>query len=230
MKKKNCLFFSILFSALAVVAQDDPVVMHVNGIPVTRSEFEYNYNKNNAEGVIDKKTVEEYAQLFINYKLKVQAAMDAHLDTLTSFQKEFRTYRDQQIRPMLVPETVMEEECKAYYARMLSSLQGKDLIRPAHIFLRLPQRATKAEQEAMKARIDSVYTALKAGADFAELARKISQDPQSAKQGGLLPWIGPNQTLKEFEDVAYSLEVGSYSTPFLSTVGYHIIKLEGKRA
>jgi hypothetical protein len=96
--------------------------------------------------------------------------------------------------------------------------------------LRLPQRATKAEQEAMKARIDSVYTALKAGADFAELARKISQDPQSAKQGGLLPWIGPNQTLKEFEDVAYSLEVGSYSTPFLSTVGYHIIKLEGKRA
>lgn len=230
MKKKICLFFSILFSALAVVAQDDPVVMHVNGIPVTRSEFEYNYNKNNAEGVIDKKTVEEYAQLFINYKLKVQAAMDAHLDTLTSFQKEFRTYRDQQIRPMLVPETVMEEECKAYYARMLSSLQGKDLIRPAHIFLRLPQRATKAEQETMKARIDSVYTALKAGADFAELARKISQDPQSAKQGGLLPWIGPNQTLKEFEDVAYSLEVGSYSTPFLSTVGYHIIKLEGKRA
>ena len=45
--------------------------------------------------------------------------------------------------------------------------------------------------------------ALRAGADFAEWARKISQDPHSAKQGGLLPWIGPNQTLKEFEDVAY---------------------------
>lgn len=220
----------MLFWGSSVMAQDDPVVMHVNGVPVTRSEFEYNYNKNNVEGVIDKKTVEEYAQLFINYKLKVLAALDARLDTLTSFQKEFRTYRDQQIRPMLVPETVMEDECKAYYARMLASLQGKDLIRPAHIFLRVPQRATKEEQEKAKVRIDSVYAALNAGADFAELARGISQDPQSARQGGLLPWIGPNQTLKEFEDVAYSLEVGGVSAPFLSTVGYHIIKLEGKKS
>ena len=228
MKKILCSFL-FLVAGIGANAQDDPIVMHVNGQPVPRSEFEYNYNKNNSEGVLDKKNVEEYAQLFVNYKLKVQAALDNHLDTLSSYQKEFHQYRDQQIRPLLIPHTAMEDECKKYYDQMLASLQGKELLQPAHIFLRVPQAATEDVQAAAKARIDSVAQELKNGADFAELAKKVSQDPGSAARGGLLPWIGPNQTLKEFEDVAYSLEVGQVSEPFLSTVGYHIIKLMDKK-
>ena len=100
---------------MSAAAQEDPIVMRINGVPVTRSEFEYNYNKNNSEGVIDKKNVEEYADLFVNYKLKVQAALDDHLDTLSSYQKEFRQYRDQQIRPLLIPEGAKEKEYKDYY-------------------------------------------------------------------------------------------------------------------
>lgn len=228
MKKILCSFL-FLVAGIGANAQDDPIVMHVNGQPVPRSEFEYNYNKNNSEGVLDKKNVEEYARLFVNYKLKVQAALDNHLDTLSSYQKEFHQYRDQQIRPLLIPHNAMEDECKKYYDQMLASLQGKELLQPAHIFLRVPQAATEDVQAAAKARIDSVAQELKNGADFAELAKKVSQDPGSAARGGLLPWIGPNQTLKEFEDVAYSLEVGQVSEPFLSTVGYHIIKLMDKK-
>lgn len=228
MKRIFILIFNlgVIFSAFA---QDDPIVMHINGQPVPRSEFEYNYNKNNSEGVLDKKNIEEYAQLFVNYKLKVLAALDNHLDTLSSYQKEFRQYRDQQIRPLLIPQNAMEEECQKYYAQMLASLQGKELLQPSHIFIRVPQAATEDEQASAKAKIDSVYQEIKNGADFAELAKKVSQDPGSAARGGMLPWIGPNQTLKEFEDVAYKLEVGQVSEPFLSTVGYHIIKLMGKK-
>ncbi|MDE5948539.1 MAG: peptidylprolyl isomerase, partial [Prevotella sp.] len=88
------LFAAMLMACGTVCAQsDDPTVMTINGQPVTRSEFEYSYNKNNAEGVIDKKTVDEYAELFVNYKLKVAAALDARLDTLFSFRKEFAQYR-----------------------------------------------------------------------------------------------------------------------------------------
>jgi peptidyl-prolyl cis-trans isomerase SurA len=65
-----------------MVAQDnDPIVMRVNGKNVTRSEFEYNYNKNNNDNVVEKKTIEEYVDLFVNYKLKVEAALDACYDT-----------------------------------------------------------------------------------------------------------------------------------------------------
>ena len=85
---------ALLSSTMVFAQQNDPVIMTVNGQPINRSEFEYSYNKNNTEGVIDKKSVEEYVDLFINYKLKVQAALDAKLDTLTSFKQEFMTYRD----------------------------------------------------------------------------------------------------------------------------------------
>lgn len=227
--KKTLLLLLILACGISLHAEDDPVVMRVNGQPVTRSEFEYNYNKNNGEGVVDKKSVEEYAELYADYKLKVQAAKDAHLDTLSSFLKEFRLYRDQQIRPLLIPAGAIDSECRSYYDRILASLEGKELLQVAHIFLRVPQNASQQEQEAVKVRIDSVYAALQAGADFAELAKQVSQEPQTAARGGVLPWIGPNQTLKEFEDVAYSLEVGQYSQPFLSTVGYHVVKLLAKK-
>ena len=53
--------------------------MKIAGQPITRSEFEYSYNKNNSEGVIDKKSVTDYVDLFINYKLKVQAALDERM-------------------------------------------------------------------------------------------------------------------------------------------------------
>lgn len=227
--KKVFLLLCLILTTSVAVAQDDPIVMHINKQAVPRSEFEYNFNKNNTDGVIDKKSIEEYAELFINYKLKVLSAEDAKLDTLTSFQKEFRTYRDQQIRPLLLPQTAMEEQCRRYYDKMVESLQGKSLLKPAHIFIRVPQQADAIVQEKAKAKIDSIYEALKGGADFATLAKEHSEDPNTAVRGGELPWIGPNQTLKEFEDTAYSLELNAYSEPFLSTVGYHVVKLLDKK-
>ena len=108
---KSIFLVAVLaLGSAAAMAQDDPTIMTINGQPVSRSEFEYSYNKNNADGVIDKKTVDEYVDLFVNYKLKVAAAIDAKLDTLTSFKKEFAQYRDQQIRPSLVLDSDVEAE------------------------------------------------------------------------------------------------------------------------
>lgn len=227
--KKLFISFALAVATMTATAQEDPIVMRINGEPVTRSEFEYNYNKNNSEGVIDKKNVEEYTELFVNYKLKVLAALDDHLDTLSSYKKEFRTYRDQQIRPLLVPEGAKEKECRAYYDGMIERLEGKQLLQPAHILIHLTQDATEEQRAAAKVRIDSVYQALKDGADFAELAKSVSQDPGSAARGGMLPWIGPNQLVKEFEDVAYSLEVNEISEPFLMPFGYDVVKLIGRK-
>lgn len=220
--------FSFVFYLLSqsISAQSsDPVVMRINGKDVTRSEFEYNYNKNNTDGVIDQKSVEEYAELFINYKLKVEAALDAHFDTLSSYQQEFRSYRDQQIRPLLVTPEAEEAEVRSYYDNMLSQLEGKELIQPAHIYIRVQQQATTEEQNKAKERIDSIYAELNGGQDFAQLAQQFSEDQGTARRGGIIGWVAPHQLLKELEDVAYSLKVGETSAPMLSTVGWHIIKL-----
>ena len=80
MKRISAVLMGVCFSLMALAQGNDPVVMRINGKDVPRSEFEYHFNKNNAEGVVDKKGLEEYVELFINYKLKVQAAEDDQLD------------------------------------------------------------------------------------------------------------------------------------------------------
>ncbi len=221
---KKLLISVLLLTATAVQAQkNDPVIMKVAGVDVPRSEFEYSYNKNNTDGVIDKKTVEEYVDLFVNYKLKVQAALDARIDTTTAFLNEFAQYRDQQIRPTFVTDDDMLAEAHNVYDQTVKNIGPDGLVQASHILILIPQKATEAQQQDAKRRIDSVYTALKAGADFEALAKQVSQDPGSAQRGGMLGWFSRNQMVKEFEDVAFSLQPGEMSAPFLSSFGWHII-------
>lgn len=227
--RRMLLSAAMLVACGIACAQDDPTIMTINGQPVLRSEFEYSYNKNNTEGVIDKKTVSEYVDLFVNYKLKVAAALDARLDTLTSFKKEFAQYRDQQIRPTMITDEDVEREAMRIYENTKNNIGERGLIRPAHIFLQVPQQAPQEDIDKAKVRIDSIYNAIKGGADFGELARTLSQDPGSSRMGGELPWISPGQTLKEFEDVAYTLQPGDMSEPFLSPAGYHIVLMKERK-
>lgn len=220
---------ALLFCGSMSYAQNDPTVMTINGEPVSRSEFEYSYNKNNGDNVLDKKSVADYVELFINYKLKVVAAKEARLDTLSSFKNEFAGYRDQQIRPSFITDADVETEARKIYVETQQRVDAQGgLVKPAHILMLLPQKATKAQEETAARRIDSIYQALKAGADFDALARNLSDDKGSARNGGELPWIQHGQTLKEFEDVAFSLKKGEMSKPFLSPAGYHIVLLKDK--
>ncbi|MBO7577490.1 MAG: peptidylprolyl isomerase [Prevotella sp.] len=229
MKTRLIMASMLLMAAAANAQNNDPTIMTVNGQPVPRSEFEYSYNKNNSEGVIDKKSVDEYVDLFVNYKLKVQAAKDARLDTLTSFKDEFAMYRDQQIKPSFVTDEGMLREAQKVYNDTKESIGPRGLIMPAHILMHVEQQAPAEEMQKAKVRIDSIYTALKNGADFADLAKRLSQDPGSAVNGGALPWIGPGQTVKEFEDQAYALQKGEMSQPFQSPYGYHIILMKDRK-
>jgi len=230
MKLKMLLAACLMSAAANAQTTTDPVIMTVNGQPVPRSEFEYSYNKNNSEGVIDKKSVEEYVDLFINYKLKVCAALDAKIDTLSSFKAEFAQYRDQQLLPAIVTDDDMEAEARKVYDETVERIGPDGLLQTAHILIRVPQQGTEAELKAAKTRIDSVYQALKKGADFSELAKKVSQDPGTARQGGLLPFVQRGQLVKEYEDAAYALkDSGDVSGIVESPFGYHIIQLRGRK-
>ena len=228
--KSKLLIGAMLLCGNIVFAQvDDPVVTKINGQPVSRSEFEYSFNKNNSEGVIDKKSVDEYVDLFVNYKLKVEAAKEARLDTLKSFLNEFAGYRDQQIRPAMITDADIEAEARRIYEETRSRIDGNGgMTKPAHILVMVKQKADEAQQKAAKERIDSIYNALQNGADFAELAKKCSDDKGTAANGGELQWIAKGMTLKEFEDAAWALEKGQMSKPVLSPAGWHIILLKDK--
>ena len=229
MKIKSLVTIFVLCVSNLMAQTNDPVIMKIAGKPVTRSEFEYSYNKNNSEGVIDKKTVEEYVELFINYKLKVQAALDERMDTLSSYKQEFRQYRDQQIRPFIINDADVEKEARNIYDNEVKRIGPEGLVRPAHIFVRLSPNSDKATEAAKKERIDSIYKALLNGADFTELASTKSEDPGAAAQKGVIGWITKGQTYEEFEKAAYALQVGEVSEPTLSPVGWHIIKMTDRK-
>ena len=229
MKSKFLIGAMLLCGNIVFAQVDDPVIMKINGQPVSRSEFEYSFNKNNSEGVIDKKSVDEYVDLFVNYKLKVEAAKEARLDTLKSFLNEFAGYRDQQIRPAMITDADIEAEAHKIYESTRSRIDGNGgMVKPAHILVMVKQKADEAQQKAAKERIDSIYNALQNGADFAELAKKCSDDKGTAANGGELQWIAKGMTLKEFEDAAWALEKGQMSKPVLSPAGWHIILLKDK--
>lgn len=230
--KKSLLISSLFALAITAGAQSvsDPVLMVINGKPVTKSEFEYSYHKNgNVEGAVEKKSIAEYVPMFVNYKLKVAAAEAARLDTLSSFRKEFHTYRDMQLTPYMVDTTFTDSIAHVIYDNTAKKLDGKELYEAAHILIQVPQRADDAADKAAKAKTDSIYQAIQGGADFAEMAKKFSQDPGSAANGGQLPLVGPGQLVKEFEDAAYALKIGEISQPVRSSFGYHIIKLTNRK-
>ena len=228
---KNLLFtFCAAIVAQTAFAQiDDPIVMTVNGEDVTRSEFEYSYNKNNTDLVVDKASLDDYVELFVNYKLKVAAAKEAQLDTMAAFQKEMADYRAQQAEEYLIDSVFIEREARRTYELTAQNIGPDGLFQASHILIRLPQQASAAEQARAKQRIDSLYIVLKDGDDFAEVAKQYSEDPGSARDGGMLPWLVKGQLLREFEEVALAMQPGELSRPVLSPVGYHIIYMNGRK-
>ena len=230
MKVKSLLVALLVAATTASAQTADPTIMTINGKAVPRSEFEYSYNKNNSETVVDKKSVDEYIDLFVNYKLKVMAAEEAGIDTTKAFRDEFRMYRDQQIRPSFINDNDVEREARTIYEDTRKRIDGNGgLVRPRHILVSLKQNATKAQSDSALVRADSIYKALIKGADFAELAQRCSDDKGSARRGGDLSWVQRGYMVKEFEDAIFAMKPGEISKPILSPFGYHIIKVEAKQ-
>ena len=224
------LFAFILFGTTTVLADDNPILFTVGDMPVTRSEFEQSYLKNNTISSVDRKTVADYLELYIVYKLKVKAALDSHIDTTASFRKEYLQCVSTPLTSSVVQETATipvssSSETYAEYERLKRNIETDGLVCPAQIFIRVPQKAHSGEQRQAQQQIESIYRELLGGADFGSLARQYSEDETSASKEGVMGWYTRGQLLKEIEDETFRLMPGDMSRPFLSTIGYHIIKM-----
>ena len=213
---------------------DDPIIMKINGKPVLRSEFEYSFNKNNTDGVLDKKGVKEYVPLYVDFKLKVAAAEDAQIDTISSIKTELEGYKEQMLLPTIVDTAFIEREARRTYDNTAARFEGADMLTASHILLFMPQTATDEQHASVKRVVDSLYAELKAvpadqlATRFAEMAKEWSQDKASAAQGGSIGQFGKGMMIPDFEEAAYKLQPGEMSAPVLTTVGYHIIYLEDR--
>lgn len=126
---------------------------------------------------------------------------------------------------------VSEDDVRKAMAETVASTAGKEERRASHILIKLPQGADAQAEKAAMAKAQDVRAKLLAGADFATLARKNSEDPGSAAQGGDLGFVGRGALAKEFEQSLFALKKpGELSAPVRTSYGLHIIKLTGVKA
>ncbi len=212
---------------------DKQVLMTIGDQNITVKEFCDVYYKNNLKSdVIEKKSVDDYLDLFTTFRMKVMEAERLQLDTSAKFQKELAGYRKQLAKPFMSSDDITEELVQEAYQRKL-----KDL-RASHILIRcdknaLPSDTLKAYNKAMEIR----KKAIAKGADFAALADQYSEDPSAkgmkatdqtpARPGnhGDLGYFTVFDMVYPFETGAYNTKEGEISMPVRSDFGYHIIKV-----
>jgi len=219
------LAVSMLPAAVAQTQSNDPVIMTVDGKPVSRSEFEAIYKKNNKEAPVTKEALDEYLDLFINYKLKVREAEALGMDTIGKFKSELDGYRKQLARPYLIDRELNDALMKEAYARM------QEEVRAAHILVQVDAEASPEDTMIAWKRINALRDRVLKGEDFASVAKGPggSDDPSAAKNGGDLGWFSALQMVYPFESAAYKTQVGEVSKPVRTRFGYHIIKVADRR-
>ncbi len=122
--------------------------------------------------------------------------------------------------------TINEQDLKSYYDQNVARLSGKEERRASHILITAAKDAPAAERDKAKARAQELLAqARKAPVEFANLAKKNSQDPGSAASGGDLDFFARGAMVKPFEDAAFAMKKGDISDVVESDFGYHIIQL-----
>jgi peptidyl-prolyl cis-trans isomerase SurA len=215
----------LALSSRAQTAAADPVLMSVDGKPVLRSEFESIYKKNNKDAPVTKQALDEYLDLFINYKLKVRAAEALGMDTAAKFKSELEGYRKQLARPYLIDRGLNDHLMQEAYDR------STEEVRASHILVKLPEDPTPEDTLAAWKRINALRARVMAGEDFSTVAKSKggSDDPSAASNGGDLGYFSVLQMVYPFETVAYNTPVGQVSQPVRTKFGYHIIKVTDRR-
>jgi len=225
MKRLFVTLFSLMAALLLFAQSDDPVIMTVNGNEIRKSEFEYFYRKNRTEDIESLNDIKEYAELYRDFKLKVQAAIDAGIDRQEAFLSEYKGYRDIQAENFLVDSAFLEET--AHQTFIISAAEvGPDGITELYLLSVLVKEATLEADEAARQTIDSIYSLLVEGEDFRTLAAKHSDDG-AARNGGAVGWVSRPQLPEEIGDVLFNLEPNMVSTPFPFENYYVIVRAGG---
>lgn len=190
---------------------------------ISKDEFMLNFNKNKIASNASRATaLQQNLDLYINYKLKVQAAYDYKYDTLAKQQEELAAFKTN-----LEPKYLTEDKAmKALVAEAFGRMQ-KD-INLSHIIINFTKNdsATKAQANAL---INEAYKKLKAGESFATVAKQYSQDPDVVTNNGNLGYITAFSLPYNMETVAYTTTKGKYSAPFASSSSYHIFYVNDVR-
>jgi len=224
MIKRSLFLFALGIGILAQAQNyDDEVLMTIYNRKVTLGEFERIYNKNNSNPSIEQQTVDEYLDLFINFKLKVIEAEERGMDTTAAFLREFNGYKKQLAKPYLSDKAEQEVLVQEAFKRAQNDIHA------SHILIRLDEFAAPEDTLIAHEKIMQIRNRIEAGEDFSTVAKATSDDPSVKTNGGDIGWFTVFKMIYPFETTAYNTPPGRVSMPVRTRFGYHIIKIHEKR-
>lgn len=225
MTKSLLITLSLLISLLSY-GQDDAILFTVNNSPVTVSEFKYIYEKNNRDNAsYTKESLDEYLNLYINFKLKVQRAKDLGLHNNEVYKNELQGYRKQLADSYVIDREVIDQMVKELYERKKYDIQL------SHLLISLKRKATPQEEEEALAKVEMVKKAISEGIGWETAVKQYSEDQGSKVNMGDIGYITaplPNGYV-ELENAAYTTKVGAIEGPVRTDLGYHFIMITDKR-
>ncbi len=220
------LFSLLLLFVISLNAQDDPVLFSVEDRGVNVSEFEYIYTKNNGDNAdYSVESLQEYLDLYLKFKLKVQKAFDMGLDTIQVLQQELESYRKQLANSYLTDKEVINKLVEEAYDRM-----QKDK-KVAHILAQIRGQKSPKDSAAAWNKIIEAKQKLNEGAQFGEVAKMVSDDRGSGENGGVLGYVTAMlpDGFYELESLIYNLKPGEIGGPVVSKLGYHMVQVIEER-
>jgi len=196
----------------------------VDGKDVYNAEFIRVFEKNRDIVVEEeKKDFDDYFDLFVDFKLKLEQARDMHLDTASSYTAELAKYREQLIQPYLQNPEAIELLVKEAYSRTVNEVSA------SHILIIVEADAPAADTIKAYTRILEARKEILAGAQFDSIAKLYSDDPSVQLNNGNLGYFSAFAMVYEFENAAYDTKIGEVSMPFRTQFGYHIVKVNDRR-
>ena len=222
---KNILVSLGLLACTAVSAQisSDSVVMTVAGKQIPLSEFIFIAEKNGEVDLGNAKSVNNYVELFKNFKLKVAEAEALDLDKTTAFKEELKVYRTQLLNSYLSDKEGEKNAVRAVYDR------GNEYVELTHILFRLPEQCVSKDTIAVYQEAMQAYERLRKGEDIAALGKELAEKDKEHVVKEYVRCMWPMQTIKAFEDAAYTLPIGEVSKPVRTKLGFHLIKVHGRK-
>jgi peptidyl-prolyl cis-trans isomerase D len=205
--------------------------MALEGVVVTQKEIEDLYRKQKEKVKIDVVVVSAD-----DFKSQVKVTPEEVKAYYDKNRGAFEIPQKKDIALLLVDEaelakafTVSEQELRKIYTSSQERFRTPERVKVRHILLKTTEKSEE-DKKKIKAKIDDLLKQLKGGADFAELAKKNSEDTGSAVNGGDLGFIVKGQTVENFEKTAFSLKPGQLSDVVTTEYGYHILQVETKEA
>ena len=212
-------------SANAGANPQETYVLEVGNELVSLADFTHVYGKNNRDSVYTVEALDEYMELFVNFKLKVLEAEALGMDTAAAFLKELAGYRTQLARPYLVDGALLDELVEQAFER-----KGME-VRASHMLISVDANAAPTDTLRAWNRIQALRSRVVNGEDFETVARSKggSEDPSVTSNGGDLGWFTAFQMVYPFENAAFNTAEGEVSKVVRTRFGYHVLKVTGKR-